>query len=108
MGDFNCRIDSGNDNRGMEHFEFLSEFSMICLKEKDTYTYTVHNGQSAIVLVFLKNFPRITISEVTASLTKHQPFTKHLPISKKMQPPREPTKRRIDESLFSYKRNYRY
>ena len=101
MGDFNCRIDCGNDNRGQEHIGFLSEFSMICLNEKDTYTYTVHNGQSTIDLVFLKNFPGTTISEESASLTKHHPITIHLPISKKMQPPRKPTKRRIDESLFN-------
>ena len=60
MGDFNCRIDCGNDNRGQEHIGFLSEFSMICLNEKDTYTYTVHNGQSTIDLVFLKTFPKGT------------------------------------------------
>ena len=102
MGDFNCRIDCGNDNRGQEHIGFLSEFSMICLNEKDTYTYTVHNGQSTIDLVFLKNFPKgTTISIETASLTKHQPITIHLSTSKKMQPPRKPTKRRINESLFN-------
>ena len=100
MGDFNCRIDSGNDNRGQELIDFLSEFSLICLNEKDTYTYTVHNGKSTIDLVFLNNISKTTISVETATLTKHQPIAIHLPISKKILPPRKPTIRKIDESLF--------
>ena len=101
MGDFNCRMDSGNDNREQELIEFLLEFSLICLNEKDTYTYTVHNGQSTIDLVFLNNFSKTTISVETASLTKHHTITIHLPVSKKMLPPRKPTIRKIDETLFN-------
>ena len=38
IGDCNFWKDSGNDNRWQELIEFLSELSMICLNEKDTYT----------------------------------------------------------------------
>ena len=59
----------------------------------------VIGGQNWVSKVKIGMEHRIKMKRLTDE--KKHPITIHLSTSKKMQPPRKPTKRRIDESLFN-------
>jgi Reverse transcriptase (RNA-dependent DNA polymerase)/Endonuclease-reverse transcriptase len=78
-GDFNCRMDVSNNEKGISLIEVMSDLNCILCNDPMAKTYICHNGSSTIDLLFIDPSKFILISHhfpkfAGAHLRKHQPI----------------------------------